>query len=689
MGSLIRIILTITLIIAVNLSLWGQQDNIINTDSSKNLEGVQIVTVNKGDRALNAVLFSPNANGLYDVELNGTDKKIEFLSGFAELNEEIDLKGKLMFLKFNTAAGKTQKLYHVAKQKDGGFRVVKIPLWLSVIPPLLAIILALVFKEVIISLFIGIWSGAFIAGGLRFSSFYYWMQSFFDTVRKYVIDALNDSGHISVIVFSLLIGGMVAIISKNGGMAGVVKSLSKYARSARSTQFITWLLGVAIFFDDYANTLIVGNTMRSVTDRFNISREKLAYIVDSTAAPVSAIAFITTWIGAELGYIDDGLAQLSLDGNLSAYGVFISSLKYSFYPVLTLIFLLILIYSKKDYGTMYAAELRARTTGQVSPAKTNNDDEPDMEDLSPVKGVKIKWYNAFIPVATVILMTIFGLVETGMQGLYGELIEIRPGLNQTYSGIWNNLDLLGYKGMFTKLGALVGSSDSYVALIWASLSGVAMAIVLTLSQRIMSLFDTMHWMSTGFKTMLPALIILTLAWSLALATDELHTADYISSSLENSIHPYMLPIIVFVLAALIAFSTGSSWSTMAILYPIVIPTTYAVCQANGFEPNLTLEILYNVIATVLAASVLGDHCSPISDTTILSSLAADCNHIDHVKTQMPYALTVGAVSLVCVGLSTVLGGGWLISFVMLLLGVAALYFTVRYFGKEIPPDANV
>lgn len=689
MRSLIRIISFLAIIITVNVSLSGQQDILAPANSNKTLQGLQIVTVNDGSKALNAVLFSPKASGNYDLEINGEAKKIEFISGFGLLEEDIDLKGKLLFLKYDTTAGKAQKLYHVAKQKDGALRVAKIPLWLSVIPPLLAILLALIFKEVIISLFIGIWSGAFIAGGLRFSSFYYWFQSFFDTVRKYVINALNDSGHLSVIVFSLLIGGMVAIISKNGGMAGVVKSLSKYARSARSTQFITWLLGVAIFFDDYANTLIVGNTMRSVTDKFKISREKLAYIVDSTAAPVSAIAFITTWIGAELGYIDDGLAQLSLDGNLSAYGVFISSLKYSFYPVLTLIFLLILIYTKKDFGTMHKAELRARTTGQVSPARTKNEDEPDMEDLSPVKGATIRWYNAVIPVITVILMTLFGLVETGMQGLYSELLELRPGINHTYSEIWSNLDLLGYKGGFTKLGALIGSSDSYVALIWASLSGVAIAIILTLSQRIMNLFDTMHWLGTGFKTMLPALIILTLAWSLALATDELHTADYISSSLENSIHPYVLPVIVFVLAALIAFSTGSSWSTMAILYPIVIPTTYAVCQANGFESGLTMEILYNVIATVLAASVLGDHCSPISDTTILSSLAADCNHIDHVKTQMPYALTVGAVSLVCVGLSTVLGGGWFISFIMLLAGVGTLIMVVKYFGKEIPAGANV
>ena len=207
----------------------------------------------------------------------------------------------------------------------------------------------------------------------------------------------------AVIVFSMLIGGMVAIISKNGGMAGVVQSLSRYAQGRKSSQFITWLLGVAIFFDDYANTLIVGNTMRSVTDRFRISREKLAYIVDSTAAPVAAVAFITTWIGAELGYIDDGMAHITdLTFDATPYAIFIQSLKYSFYPILTLIFILLIIKSGKDYGPMHNAEVRAKTTGRVSSVGPENADEPNMEDLSPVPNARLHWSNAVIPVLTVI-----------------------------------------------------------------------------------------------------------------------------------------------------------------------------------------------------------------------------------------------------------------------------------------------
>ncbi|MDH3650461.1 MAG: Na+/H+ antiporter NhaC family protein, partial [Saprospiraceae bacterium] len=495
-------------------------------------------------------------------------------------------------------------------------------------------------------------------------------------------------GHLSIVIFSLLIGGMVAIISRNGGMAGVVKALSKYARTSRSAQFVTWLLGVAIFFDDYANTLIVGNTMRSVTDRFKISREKLAYIVDSTAAPVAAIAFITTWIGAELGYIDGGIVGLEdFPTELTPYAIFISSLKYSFYPILTLAFILILVYLNRDFGPMLLAEQRARRTGQVSSAATPDEDEPNMEDLNPVKGAPMKWQHAFYPVFVVILMTIFGLVGTGMEATYTELRAIGVDISHIGWGeIWNGMSSLfpeGESSFFRKVGRLIGSSDSYVALLWASLSGVILAIAITLWNKTMRVMDTMHTMVTGFKTMLPALIILTLAWSLAITTQELQTAVFLSSAVEGALNPYFLPPLVFVLSAAIAFSTGSSWSTMAILYPIAIPTTWVVCQSAGYGSEISLEILLNVISTVLAASVLGDHCSPISDTTILSSLASDCNHIDHVRTQLPYAVVVGTVSLIAGAVSTFLGGGWLISGILLLTSLAILYSVVKSIGRPV------
>ncbi len=621
-------------------------------------------------------------NGQARMAIGGDDITLDFQGGRAATLVDTDAKGKLLLIK----NGLQYKLYHYAELSEGGYRLRQIPMWLSIVPPLVAIMLALIFREVVVSLFIGVWAGAFIAGGMRIESFYYFALSFLQVVEHYVIEALNDSGHLAVLIFSMLIGGMVAIISRNGGMAGVVKVFSRYARSPKSSQFITWLLGVAIFFDDYANTLIVGNTMRKVTDQFKVSREKLAYIVDSTAAPVSSVAFITTWIGAELGYIDDGISQLrAFNFDMTPYAVFIASLKYSFYPIMTLVFILMIIFLNRDYGEMYRSEMRARQSGEVARRRTEAE-ESDMEDLEPVKGAPLKWYNAVIPVALVILMTIFGLIDTGMAATYNELLANGHSVpTQGWADIWASTGLLlgGDSSFFMKIGKLIGNSDSYVALLWASLSGVVAALALTLGGRIMNLGDAMSSMITGFKAMLPALIILAMAWSLAATTEELHTATFLTSALQDSVNPYVMPVIIFVLAAFISFSTGSSWSTMAILYPIAIPTTWAICRAQGLDPDISLEILLNVISVTLAASVLGDHCSPISDTTILSSLASDCNHIDHVRTQLPYALTVGAVSLVAGGLSTYLGGGWFICSLLLLAGLAILFFIVLRFGKKV------
>jgi Na+/H+ antiporter NhaC len=633
-----------------------------------------------------ALVFSAEVpDGLAEIQLNGEPVELLFRSGKARHEIESSPAGQLLLLRNSQ---KSYRLFHLAEQTDGGLRLRHIPLWLSLLPPLIAIILALIFKEVVVSLFVGIWIGAFIAGGMRIESIYYTIVSFLRVTEHYIIQALADSGHLSVIVFSMLIGGMVAIISRNGGMAGVVLAFSRYARSPRSAQFITWLLGVAIFFDDYANTLIVGNTMRSVTDKFRVSREKLAYIVDSTAAPVAAVAFITTWIGAELGYIDDGIAQISgmqgPDIEMTAYAIFIASLKYSFYPVLTLAFILFLVYTKRDFGPMLQAERRARETGELF-RKRSATEEEDMENLDPVEGAPLKWYNAVIPVSLVILVTIFGLIDTGMASTYQELVGAGQALSdQSWGTVWSNIGLLtDGDSFFLKIGKLIGNSDSYVALLWASLSGVAAAIILTLLGRIMQLADTMSAMITGFKAMMPAMVILTLAWALAATTEDLHTAVFLTSTLQDSVNPFLMPPIIFLLAALISFSTGSSWSTMAILYPIAIPTTWAICTAQGIAPDLAMELLLNVIATTLAASVLGDHCSPISDTTILSSLASDCNHIDHVRTQLPYALTVGVVSLVAVTLSTYLGGGWLISGLLMLAGLSLLFVIVLRVGKQV------
>jgi Na+/H+ antiporter NhaC len=621
-------------------------------------------------------------NGKTTISVNGEPFEVIFKDCQTRIPYEIG-EGKLILISKGSRY-EDYRLMHISPQEkvNAPYRIKYIPLWMSIVPPLVAIILALIFKEVIISLFIGIWSGAFIANGMRFDPVSI-VLSFYDVVSNYIIGALTDSGHMSVIIFSLMIGGMVAIISRNGGMAGVVEKLSKYAKSPKSTELVTWVLGVAIFFDDYANTLIVGNTMRPVTDKFKISREKLAYIVDSTAAPVAAIAFITTWIGVELGYIKDNMHDLvGLDVMPSAYAVFLSSLQYSFYPIFTLGFILILIFTRRDFGPMLKAEIRARG-GEVSKKRGKETVTEDMEDLAPVAGAKLRWYNAAIPVIAVISVTIVGLVATGMETSLANLVGDGYTGDGSMGAIWSNLQLLSDAeniGFFERLGILIGNADSYTALIWASLSGLFLGILLTLGGGIMKLEDTMNTMLAGFRTMLPALMILALAWSLGTLTEELNTATFLTSALQDTLPPTWMPVVIFVLAGAIAFSTGSSWSTMAILYPIAIPSTWAICMASGYEAAEALPILYNVIATVLAASVFGDHCSPISDTTILSSLASDCNHIDHVRTQLPYAATVGLVSLAFAYTSTAFG---LPAFANFLIGFVILYLIVRVFGRVI------
>ena len=523
-----------------------------------------------------------------------------------------------------------------------------IPLWLSILPPLIAIIIALLFKEVITALFLGILAGTttiyFYQDVSVFAAIF---KGLFSTVDTYVIESMSDKGHLSIIVFSMLIGATVNIITRNGGMNGIVNILLKYARSARSGQLITWFLGLLIFFDDYANTLIVGNTMRPVTDRMKISREKLSYIVDATAAPVAALALVTTWIGIELSYIQDGITTIGIHD--SAYGVFINSLNTRFYPIYTIIFMFILIVMKRDYGPMLKAERKARKTVVVEPFEKKSNAEKSS-----------KWYNAAIPILVIIIGTFIGLLYTGWD-----------------SNIWNNETIK----FSSKLSTFIGHSNSYLALLWASLSGVIVAIVLTIGQRILNLRECIESLISGFKTMFNAILILILAWALALITKDLHTANFITQSLIYiKVSPYFLPTMTFVLSALIAFSTGSSWGTMAILYPLILPASWLICKNFGFNYDESIAIFYNVVSSILAGSVLGDHCSPISDTTILSSLASSCNHIEHVRTQMPYALTVGAVSIV---FGTIPAAYGIPSLILFPLGIFAIYLIIKFIGKKV------
>lgn len=554
-----------------------------------------------------------------------------------------------------------------------------VPGWLSLLPPLLAIVLALILKEVLTSLFIGIFAGAAVIG-IYTKSFMGIFSAFYAVLDHYILDALADPDHLSVILFSVIIGSVVAVISKNGGMQGVVNRIVRFATTRKSGMLTTYFLGIAIFFDDYANTLVVGNTMRSVTDKLKISREKLAYIVDSTAAPIAAIAFITTWIGAELTYISGGVEKIEQTGAVideSAYSIFVSSLGYSFYPIFTLFFMFFLLWKQKDFGPMLKFEKKAIKEG-VDGGDDNDESTVDLSEFEPVNDSKVKAFNAIIPIAVIVVGTLVGLIYTGLESIVGEIAS-----NENYNAglsTWSQMNLLesAPDTFFRKLGTVIGSANSYTALLWASISGLAIAILLTVSQKIMNLHDTMESVMMGVKTMMSAVLILVLAWALAGVTEDLDTAGYLQSFFSEDFKMvWMIPAITFVLSAFIAFSTGSSWSTMALMYPLVIPMAYAV-SAENLDYD-AMAILYNTIASVLAGSVLGDHCSPISDTTILSSLASSCNHINHVKSQMPYALTVGSVALF---IGIIPGALGLSSLISIPLGIVALYFIVHFFGKR-------
>ena len=522
--------------------------------------------------------------------------------------------------------------------------------WVSILPPLLAIVLALYLRQVIPALFMGLWFGAWAINGFTLTGL--WL-GLLDSFQIHILDAVANTDHSAVILFSLMIGGTVGIISRNGGMQGIVNLIVSWADDARRACLATATMGLAIFFDDYANTLVVGNTMRPVTDSMNISRAKLAYIVDSTAAPVATIAFVTTWIGYQVGLIGEAVSYIP-DLDAEAYLLFLSTIPYNFYPLLAISFVFMVAWTGRDFGPMAKAEKQARENGVEAGGHLESSMAEDCEPIESVVGKPQRAINAALPILMLVLGVMGGLYATGRANL-----EIdNPGIRD-----------------------IIGAADSYKSLMWGSLIGMITAALITMAQRIMSLEEIVNAWYKGLRTMFYAMIILVLAWALGGITEQLRTADFLVSVLGDTLPVQLVPFIVFVLAAFTAFATGSSWGAMGILVPLVIPLTWAVMKVNGYSGPDDMHILYSSIASVLAGSVWGDHCSPISDTTILSSMASGCDHIEHVRTQMPYALLVGVVSIGVGSIPVAFGMPWWLG---LLLGAALLYTILLVVGKAPP-----
>jgi Na+/H+ antiporter NhaC len=519
--------------------------------------------------------------------------------------------------------------------------------WIAILPPLLTIGVALAIKRVVPALFLGIWMGAWAISD--FGLFGLW-TSLLDTFQVYVANALSNPDHTAIVLFSMMVGGMVGIISRNGGMQGIVNHIVRWADSARHACLATASLGLAIFFDDYANTLVVGNTMRPVTDSMRVSRAKLAYIVDSTAAPVACIAIVTTWIGYEIGLIGDSLSKM--DGlDTEAYLLFLNTLPYSFYPILAIAFVFMVSASGRDFGPMLTAERHAQENGSENPEMDKVSNQ-ETENVQPIEGKPQRAFNAYIPVIVMVLGVLAGLYVTGMEAV-ADMAD-------------------------PQLKDIIGNANSYTALMWASLASMMTAAFLSLSQKIMDLEEVVNAWFHGVRAMLMAMIILILAWSLGEVTDVLKTADFLVSVLGDSLPVFILPAMVFVLAAATAFATGSSWGAMGILFPLAMPLTWAVMVSQGQAGPEHMHILYSAISAILAGAVWGDHCSPISDTTILSSLASGCDHIEHVRTQLPYALTVGGAAVLFGSIMTALGSPWWLG---MSIGLIVLWLILRFYGK--------
>ncbi|MGA0432624.1 MAG: Na+/H+ antiporter NhaC family protein [Luminiphilus sp.] len=518
-----------------------------------------------------------------------------------------------------------------------------IPGWISILPPLLAIGMALLLRSVLPALMFGLWLGAWALQGMSLEGVFYGLLASFEV---YVVNAVADRDHVTIMLFTFMIAGMVGVISRNGGMRGIVEWIIKGANTARRGQLAVWSLGLVIFFDDYSNTLVVGNTSRSITDRLRISREKLAYIVDSTAAPIATVALVTTWIGYQVSLIGDATANL--DGlELSAYSIFLNSILYSFYPFMAILLMVLVITTGREFGPMLAAERRARVSGITTPPVTSTVGQDDEAALAMKDGIRPSAVNALVPVLVMIVGILAGLYITGE----GDTIS-----------------------------DIIGTANSYQALMWASLLSAFTAVLMTALQRLLTLDEIVDAWVSGARFTFIAMIILVLAWSMSEISRELHTADFLIASLGDSLPAPALPATVFVLAAFTAFSTGSSWGAMGILLPLVLPLCWAIMNSQGVAGADDLHILYASVSGVLAGAVWGDHCSPISDTTVMSSLSAGCDHIEHVRTQLPYALLAGATALLCGTLPTSLGLPW---WVGMLLAGAATALGLRWLGETV------
>ena len=544
----------------------------------------------------------------------------------------------------------------------------------TLIPPLLALLLAFLTRNVILSLFLGVLSGtwmvALVSGDLLGSI----TGAFFNST-DYFIGTLADRWDAGIIMQVLVIGALIALITRMGGMRAIADLVVKIAKGPRSAQITMWISSWVIFFDDYANALIIGPIMRPLCDKYRISREKLAYIVDSTAAPVAGIMLISTWIGTELVNINEGLAIAGVTG-VTAYGIFIDTIPYRFYNIMALFFVFATAFLLRDFGPMLKAEIRARTTGEtINPGsevmETEKVIDEEKEEIKENYGIlktskKVtppNIWNALIPVGVLIISAVVLFYTNGAAAVGAEALE---GLS-----------------FFEAVREAYSNSDASIVLFQAGLLACIVAIIMGFFEKIFTLKDGIETWAHGMKSMLFVCIVLILAWSIGSVIGDLGTAHFLVSNLSDVLPQFIVPALIFIIAAVVSFATGTAYGTMAILLPLCIPLAAAIVGITGMEITSSGDAYVYILmcsSAVLTGAIFGDHSSPISDTSILSSMGAGCSLLDHVITQIVYAVTVGVVVIA----GYILVGLGLNVWITLLVMAAILVLILLFVGKKVP-----
>jgi Na+/H+ antiporter NhaC len=571
-----------------------------------------------------------------------------------ELTEEFDCTVPGSFI--NGASNWREIIVHVgtpgsttASQATHGINLM--PGGLTILPIIIMLVVALLTHQVLFALYVGVFMGAWFING------YNPLTGFERSLDEYMPNAIADQDHAKILLFSWFLSAMIALIQRNGGASGLALEISKFAKTRSSAMWMTYVLGILIFIDDYASCLIVGAQMQPITDLNWVSREKLAFLVHSTSAPPASIIPLSAWIGFELGLLAEELRKVGDPAD--AFSTFLETILSRYYPWYILIFVAFIIALKMDFGPMLAAERRALRLHQLT-APTDTAGE-NKEKVEVVPGKPQRWWNAVIPLVTCIIIIILTIFLTGY---YNLLLTPEVVMNAA---------------------TLAGAGDSYAALIYGSFVGAVLAVILSWSQGIMTFHDCMHCFLQGVRNMTEPMLILILAWSISAVVTDLGTARWLASALTGNLDWRALPVLVFILAMVMSFCTGSSWGTMGIMFPLAIPLAWELPEAQGEPYDVLHASVVHVSSAILAGSIFGDQCSPISDTSILSAMSSGVSVEAHITTQMPYAVFCAflAILLGYLPLGYFVWPGW----AGLLIGAAVLGPSVWLLGTKVDSDA--